>query len=139
MNIQHFAQDESGAVTVDWVVLTAAIVGLGIATYGVVSGGIKSLSGDVDTHLRTDWIDTAFGAATWAYSPKNQEMWDVRMAELRADYSGAPRDKMVNLMRYLLDGDAVRPGQEDLYVAYQIVMEENGDSLPDGMPDMRDL
>ena len=26
-----FARDEDGAVTVDWVVLTAAIVGLGIA------------------------------------------------------------------------------------------------------------
>ena len=28
-NIKTFAADESGAVTVDWVVLTAAIVGLG--------------------------------------------------------------------------------------------------------------
>ena len=27
---KRFAQDESGAVTVDWVVLTAAVVGFGI-------------------------------------------------------------------------------------------------------------
>eukprot|EP00237_Pycnococcus_provasolii_P006599 CAMPEP_0206122598 /NCGR_PEP_ID=MMETSP1472-20131121/2220_1 /ASSEMBLY_ACC=CAM_ASM_001108 /TAXON_ID=41880 /ORGANISM="Pycnococcus provasolii, Strain RCC251" /LENGTH=34 /DNA_ID= /DNA_START= /DNA_END= /DNA_ORIENTATION= len=29
--IQNFLKDEDGAVTVDWVVLTAAVVGLGIA------------------------------------------------------------------------------------------------------------
>ncbi|MGL4311763.1 MAG: pilus assembly protein, partial [Paracoccaceae bacterium] len=29
--VKNFHNDESGAVTVDWVVLTAAIVGLGIA------------------------------------------------------------------------------------------------------------
>ena len=33
---KRFAQDESGAVTVDWVVLTAAIVGLGIAVLTTV-------------------------------------------------------------------------------------------------------
>ena len=33
-----FAKDESGAVTVDWVVLTAAVVGLGIVATGAVSG-----------------------------------------------------------------------------------------------------
>ncbi len=56
-----FSADESGAVTVDWVVLTAAIVGLGIAVYGVVSGGIQNLSQQIDTQLELDHIDTAFG------------------------------------------------------------------------------
>ena len=32
----RFAADESGAVTVDWVVLTAAIVGLGFATFAAM-------------------------------------------------------------------------------------------------------
>jgi Flp pilus assembly pilin Flp len=58
-----FRNDEDGAVTVDWVVLTAAIVGLGIAVYGVVSGGIQNLSQDIDTQLETDQINTTFGAA----------------------------------------------------------------------------
>ncbi|MDA7428446.1 hypothetical protein PGB28_08245 [Primorskyibacter aestuariivivens] len=31
--INKFRKDEDGAVTVDWVVLTAAIVGLAIAAY----------------------------------------------------------------------------------------------------------
>lgn len=55
-----FIRDEDGAVTVDWVVLTAAIVGLGIAVYGVVSGGIQDLSQDIDTQLTGQAISTSF-------------------------------------------------------------------------------
>ena len=39
--VNNFARDEDGAVTVDWVVLTAAIVGLGIAVLASVGGSIK--------------------------------------------------------------------------------------------------
>ncbi len=46
-----FFADESGAVTVDWVVLTAAIVGLGIAVLTSVSGGTTDLAGDISTEL----------------------------------------------------------------------------------------
>jgi Flp pilus assembly pilin Flp len=49
--IKTFAKSESGAVTVDWVVLTAAIVGLGLAVMSVVSGGIENLSGDINAQL----------------------------------------------------------------------------------------
>jgi Flp pilus assembly pilin Flp len=38
-----FKNDESGAVTVDWVVLTAAIVGLGMVVMTTVGGGIEDL------------------------------------------------------------------------------------------------
>ena len=51
--LAQFAQSESGAVTVDWVVLTAAIVGLGLATVGVVSAGMESLSNDIAGELNT--------------------------------------------------------------------------------------
>ncbi|MCO6383113.1 MAG: hypothetical protein JXQ91_14575 [Vannielia sp.] len=37
--LSKFVRDEDGAVTVDWVVLTAAIVGLGIAVATVVGQG----------------------------------------------------------------------------------------------------
>ena len=45
--IKSFRKDEDGAVTVDWVVLTAAIVGLGIAVLAAVSGGVEDLSKDI--------------------------------------------------------------------------------------------
>jgi Flp pilus assembly pilin Flp len=46
--IRTFSADESGAVTVDWVVLTAALVGLGLAVMGVISGGIETLTGNIN-------------------------------------------------------------------------------------------
>ncbi|MBN2906092.1 MAG: hypothetical protein JXJ18_05235 [Rhodobacteraceae bacterium] len=49
--IKNFHNDESGAVTVDWVVLTAAIVGLGIAVMTQVQGGVSSLGGKIETAL----------------------------------------------------------------------------------------
>ncbi|PKP84085.1 MAG: hypothetical protein CVT80_10150 [Alphaproteobacteria bacterium HGW-Alphaproteobacteria-2] len=49
--IKSFKNDESGAVTVDWVVLTAAIVGLGIAVIAAVSTGTTSLGNNISTSL----------------------------------------------------------------------------------------
>ena len=49
-----FANDESGAVTVDWVVLTAAIVGLGLIVMQTVGGGIEDLAGKIETDLKAD-------------------------------------------------------------------------------------
>lgn len=50
-HIKNFAFNESGAVTVDWVVLTAALVGLGLAVMAVVSGGVENLSTDIGQSL----------------------------------------------------------------------------------------
>ena len=55
-----FAADESGAVTVDWVVLTAAIVGLGIAVMGAVSGGLQTLSTNINSSLTSTEVGFEF-------------------------------------------------------------------------------
>ena len=48
----HFKKDEDGAVTVDWVVLTAAIVGLGMVVMKTVGGGITSMGTTISTDLK---------------------------------------------------------------------------------------
>ncbi|MGR3500370.1 MAG: hypothetical protein ACU0E9_15940 [Limimaricola soesokkakensis] len=48
---KKFSQDEAGAVTVDWVVLTAAIVGLGVAIMTQVGAGAKDMATDINTSL----------------------------------------------------------------------------------------
>ncbi|MCV6825267.1 MULTISPECIES: Flp family type IVb pilin [Halocynthiibacter] len=53
----NFVKDESGAVTVDWVVLTAAIVGLGIAVLASVRGGVTTLSGNISTAVAGVAVD----------------------------------------------------------------------------------
>ncbi|AVW91798.1 Flp family type IVb pilin [Celeribacter baekdonensis] len=53
-----FSRDEDGAVTVDWVVLTAAVVGLGIAVLTSVSGGTKTLGNTISSDLATRSVVT---------------------------------------------------------------------------------
>ena len=43
---KNFRKDENGAVTVDWVVLTAAVVGLAIAAYGAIETQTDLLAAD---------------------------------------------------------------------------------------------
>jgi len=56
--IKNFRRDEDGAVTVDWVVLTAAIVGLGIAVLTSVGNGTTALSSKISSNLAALSINT---------------------------------------------------------------------------------
>ncbi len=62
--VRTFKNDESGAVTVDWVVLTAAIVGIGIAVLGSVGTGIDSLTDAINTDLTTSTTGAGADAIT---------------------------------------------------------------------------
>ena len=46
-----FAKDEDGAVTVDWVVLTSAIVGLGIAVMLSVGNSTNGLANKISSKI----------------------------------------------------------------------------------------
>ncbi|WP_333683615.1 Flp family type IVb pilin [Pontibaca methylaminivorans] len=48
---KRFGKDEDGAVTVDWVVLTAAVIALGGVAYTGISRGTDALSGAVGDSL----------------------------------------------------------------------------------------
>jgi len=64
ISFKSFLSDESGAVTVDWVVLTAALVGLGLAVISVVSTGLEDLSGDIQDQLEADHVTAGFSTTT---------------------------------------------------------------------------
>ena len=52
MNIfKRFQKDEDGAVTVDWVVLTAAIVGLGLIVMTAIRPGVSTLASNIGSEL----------------------------------------------------------------------------------------
>lgn len=51
VKLTDFLESEDGAVTVDWVVLTAAIVGLGIVVIGSIGAGTTSVSGSLGASL----------------------------------------------------------------------------------------
>jgi len=64
-----FVRDESGAATVEWVVLTAATVAMTLTVMSYVSEGVESLSNDIRNALSGFTIMTSF------------EEWDTFRAE----------------------------------------------------------
>lgn len=57
--IKNFRNDEDGAVTVDWVVLTAAVVGLSAAAYTAIEGGASGMAANVQTYMADQQPNTA--------------------------------------------------------------------------------
>ncbi len=56
--LKKFNNEEDGAVTVDWVVLTAAVVGLGLAALSVIRGGVKDQTGKINEVLTAGIVKT---------------------------------------------------------------------------------
>lgn len=48
---KNFVKDEDGAVTVDWVVLTAAIVGIGLVVLNIIRSGIYDAASAIYSSL----------------------------------------------------------------------------------------
>ena len=57
--LKRFQKDEDGAVTVDWVVLTAAVVGLGLLVMGAIGDAVSSLSDNIADHIESAEKDVA--------------------------------------------------------------------------------
>ncbi|SCZ68664.1 hypothetical protein SAMN04488118_10854 [Epibacterium ulvae] len=49
--IKNFRKDEDGAVTVDWVVLTAAVAALAGVAYTSIAGGVDDIASATETAL----------------------------------------------------------------------------------------
>ena len=56
----HYLDAEDGAVTVDWVVLTAALVGLGILVITTVGRSATDMSTGVNAHLMKQKVTTTY-------------------------------------------------------------------------------
>ena len=56
-HIQTYIQDEDGAITVDWVVLTAAIVGLAVAGVAAAKTGVISLAGKTASGISDENVE----------------------------------------------------------------------------------
>ena len=56
--LQKFRADEDGAVTVDWVVITAAIVTLSVLVFAAVQAGTESLADKISSDVSAITIDT---------------------------------------------------------------------------------
>ena len=60
----NFLSDDAGAVTIDWVALTAGILLLGImVVYAIFNNGVASLVSNVNSTLSSITTDISTGAA----------------------------------------------------------------------------
>ena len=57
---KKFHNEEDGAVTVDWVVLTAAVVGLGFAALAAIRTATGDLTTKITNHMSTLEIQSTF-------------------------------------------------------------------------------
>ncbi len=57
---RKFRNEEDGAVTVDWVVLTAAVVGLGAAALTLIRTNTGTLSTNIANYIASATVNTDF-------------------------------------------------------------------------------
>ena len=55
--LARFIREDDGAVTVDWVVLVAAVIGLTVAVMPMLNGGTMSLASEISSHLADFSVD----------------------------------------------------------------------------------
>lgn len=55
--IRKIIEDQNGAVTVDWVVLTAVVLGLGATTYAVMEDGVDNFGTKFATAMSDEKLD----------------------------------------------------------------------------------
>jgi Flp pilus assembly pilin Flp len=56
--IRRFRRDEDGAVTVDWIVLTAGVMVFGVMVASSIISGSTGMSGSVGSSLSTAGVPT---------------------------------------------------------------------------------
>ena len=88
--MQHFWHSQTGAATVEWVVLTAAVTGLGLATTSVVADGLENLTNNIVTQLTNQGVIVVLAStiphADW--TPYASASWDQQTTDI-ATYDDA--------------------------------------------------
>lgn len=92
-----FLRAEAGAVTVDWVVLTAAITGLGLASAAAVRSGTGALGDQIESSLTSAEVvtigelgHTGASAGPVTFDWVNRDMPQTYFDEMRVQLQGLP-------------------------------------------------
>ncbi|SFJ53409.1 Flp family type IVb pilin [Jannaschia pohangensis] len=135
--LHRFLRADSGAVTVDWVVITAAITGLGIGVLMTVSNGIENSSNDITAQLESDEhifrshhfarstgeeaaaVDLTHYGSNWADRRMNQLMNDLTDQQLR-NQERAWRNRQADV------NDPMHSRANDQMAMLSIAMEARG-------------
>lgn len=146
-----FLRDESGAVTVDWVVLAASVVGLGVASVTAVRTGVVDLSGEVSTSLSSASVASlgTLGGATaeFAYALRHysqaeheaEASWIINNWSDSTLLDSLPSYAQV-VSNFINSGNNYHAGMymDSLY-AMHVAVEDRGLTWPDDVPTLAEL
>ena len=155
MKIGNFLSDESGAVIVDWTVLAAAIVGLGIATVAAVRTGVVDLGDDINGSLSsasvvslgalgsggTDGIADLFSYETLSETgAQNFDSWVEAIANItEAEQLEVYSTYMAYAIQAMEGGDMAGAAiYLDVVGATRAAIQETGGQLADDAPSLQD-
>ncbi|GIT90898.1 hypothetical protein JANAI62_13520 [Jannaschia pagri] len=103
--VRAFLRDEAGAVTVDWVVLTAAVTGLVLATMGLMGETLQTQVNRIDDRLNAPSIIARIQGG-FGYTPHDGAQYDSLMTSMSqlsstdlaqiAAYSNALNDQITD-------------------------------------------
>jgi len=147
--VSALSKRQSGAVTVDWVVLAGAVVGIGLASAAAVRTGVVDLGADIATSLSGASVaalpelgsDGAYEHALLNVSQTTYDEWLRTLSLLDAQ-------QLVNVYRgigsivpeHIASGSAHWAGYYiDLMAATQQTLDALGVARPDGTPAVSDL
>ncbi len=91
--ISSYLRTETGAVTVDWVVLTAALVGLGLATMALVANGLGGGAAQINGVLMSD--ETGYRGRHFGKSPL-EDARAVTLTSYRENWVEPRLDTLLN-------------------------------------------
>ena len=125
----YFKDDESGAVTVDWVVLTSVIVGIAMSVIVVISGGISSATNNITSGIGTNWnfnfsvksAQNYFDFGIEAYPFDQRQAWLTAREQVGADApDGYEYDPLMTTTRFVEDASGVPIYVSDDGLSYSI-------------------
>ena len=113
MLLTDFIRSESGAVTTDYVVLSAAMVGSGLAAVNSSAVGVENIAGDIEAALRGNIVNTSFARQTYFDDFENSAgFWvggqvdgsEDAFGGILGPYGGSNGEEMVTRTYDLLSG-----------------------------------
>lgn len=106
--IDRFISEESGAVSLDWIVLTAVIAGTALSVVGTVSGGIDDVALETSDQLREQVVRQSFGSDLCAGGLDGVRMREAESAAARGDEPIDPDTWFATYSASLRDADLLR-------------------------------
>ena len=143
--LKTFLRDDGGAVTVDWVVLTAAIVGLALATVALVNAGMTSVAQDISDDMGSFDFSSSIQLASssgWGSNDllNTSGVTNEGYASWTSGYSDAELVEVYNAYHAGSHPTMLDPGDRvDSIGALEAEMNGRGIDIPAGNPSYDDL